>query len=238
MFNSTRAQQWATLSALREAISWVAVGTAVVGGVVSYASADKQADAMKEAGKADPRFNALLWGEGDHKGLLPNMQQWYEQNQSGLNPQMRQGMNDQWGVLTDPNLRAGYNNMSNLGASLMGAPVAGNPFSDGRASLARPWSPTQMAPGLLSSAVQPSGPPPGAALQPMPPSMLQPVNFGGGAAPGAPATPAPGPFSAPPPPPPAPPPAPAAGSNLDDVDMAELMARIADYNRLIGPPAG
>lgn len=190
-------------------MAWVAVGTAVVGGAVSAYSANKQSKAAQAGSKqeADPRFNALLWGEGEHQGLLPSMQAWYEQNQSGLNPQMREGMNDQWGILTDPNTRAGYNNMSNLGASLMGAPVAGNPFTDGRNSLARPFDAmgyaaqhtgpgrTQMAPGLLASSAQQAGPQQYAA-RPQP--VMQPVNFGGsGAAPGGAATPAPGPFSAP-----------------------------------------
>ena len=140
-------------------VAWVAVGTAAVGAYASYSAADKQAEAMKEAGKADPRMSLLLYGDGtkENPGLLNQARSLYEQNPTGLNDRTRQGMNDQWGVLTDPALRQGYNNMSNLGSQLMNQPIAGNPFTDGRSSLDKPFDGmatarrTQMAPGLMNS---------------------------------------------------------------------------------------
>ena len=143
-------------------MSWVAVAVGVGGAAVSAYGAKKQGDAAQAAaesvGKVDPRFEELIYGDGkDGKGLLNNAQDWYNANQSGLNPQMLQGMNQQWGVLNDPNLRNGYNNMANMGASLMNAPVAGNPFTDGRNTL-NPSYGTQMAPGLINSTIQNTGP--------------------------------------------------------------------------------
>lgn len=128
-------------------MSWGAVAGAVIGGVVSYASASDQADAAREAGKADPRYNLLLYGDGtaENPGLLGNASTWYENNRTGLNDQMRRGMNDQWSTYTDPALRTGYNNMSNLGSQLMNQSVAGNPFTNGGASLSRPYDVTSAA---------------------------------------------------------------------------------------------
>lgn len=88
--------------------------------------------------RLDPRMDQYIYGPD---GVLPAAQDWYKANKTGLNDQMRQGLATQTAVLNDPDTMAGYKRAQNLGMGLMNAPVAGNPFSDGRASLNAPVPP-------------------------------------------------------------------------------------------------
>ncbi|MEN9885696.1 MAG: hypothetical protein RL758_274 [Pseudomonadota bacterium] len=94
--------------------------------------------------QADPRFNKLLYGSDNQSGLMGAAADWYKRNKSGMNPQMLQALNDQFSTLSDPGLKAGYQQIQNLGLGLMGSPVASNPFTGGG---------TLMAPGLQQSSV-------------------------------------------------------------------------------------
>ncbi len=85
--------------------------------------------------KLDPRMDPYIYGPD---GVLPAAQEWYKANKTGLNDQMRQGLATQTAVLNDPATMAGYKQMQTLGSGLLSAPVAGNPFSDGRSSLSAP----------------------------------------------------------------------------------------------------
>ena len=76
--------------------------------------------------KIDPRMDPYIYGDG---GILPSASAWYSQNQTGLNPQMLAGLNNQWSQLGAS--KSGYDTMQNLGLSMMGGGVAGNPFSNG-----------------------------------------------------------------------------------------------------------
>lgn len=126
-------------------MTWVAIGTAVVGGVVSYASRPDEpasggsgGQAKNEAARSvtsggsssksyiDPRMENMLYGQG---GVIPNAQNWYQQNQSGLNDKMITGMNNQWNQLGAS--KQGFDQMQNMGMGLMGGGVAGNPFTGG-----------------------------------------------------------------------------------------------------------
>lgn len=85
--------------------------------------------------KLDPRMDPYIYGPD---GVLPAAQDWYKANKTGLNDQMRQGLATQTAVLNDPATMAGYKQMQGLGSGLLSLPIAGNPFSDGRASLTAP----------------------------------------------------------------------------------------------------
>jgi hypothetical protein len=237
-------------------MSWVAVAVGVGGAAVSAYSANRQskdaAGAADRVGKIDPRFDALLYGDDkSNAGLLNNAQSWYNANQSGLNPQMLQGLNDQWRTLSDPNLRNGYNNMANMGAGLMNAPIAGNPFTDGRANLLTQQ--TQMAPGLINSSISNTGPQAigqqAAVNKPLPVAFGSDTGTTGGLI-------TPGPFTAapvaPPPAAPAPTAAPAAPVANRPFDLPAYQQefwtaqanntltpeQIAEYNNLMGRNAG
>lgn len=81
----------------------------------------------------DPRMAQYLYGTGygDTNSLLGAAQQFWQQNKSGLNPTMQQGLDMQRAALTDPAYGQSYTQMRNLGNSLMSAPVAGNPYTSG-----------------------------------------------------------------------------------------------------------
>jgi hypothetical protein len=74
----------------------------------------------------DPRLADAIYGSS---GVVPSAQDWYAKNKTGLNPMMLQGMNNQWNQANSSH--QGFNQMQNLGMGLMGAGVAGNPFSGG-----------------------------------------------------------------------------------------------------------
>jgi hypothetical protein len=111
----------------------IAAGGAII-------SSSIQADAAGDAGsssqnKIDPRIEKYIYGADGNGGLLGDANAWYQGNKTGLNDQMRQGLNQQWQTYNDPSVMAGYRQQQNLGSGLLGAPVMGNPFSDGRMSL-------------------------------------------------------------------------------------------------------
>ena len=130
-------------------MAWVAIGTAVVGGVASAYSANKASKASKGGGGGggggsseprrsvtsggssstnylDPRMEALIYGQG---GIIPNASDWYKKNSSGMNEKMLTGMNNQWNQLGAS--KQGFDQMQNLGMGMMGGGVAGNPFTGG-----------------------------------------------------------------------------------------------------------
>lgn len=82
--------------------------------------------------KIDPRMEKYLYGDGNTQGILDQAYQWQQANKSGLNDQMRQGLASINRVASDP---SGYQAIQQQGLSLMNQPVAGNPFSNGQATL-------------------------------------------------------------------------------------------------------
>jgi hypothetical protein len=161
----------------------IAAGAAVVG---SSMQADATENAAEKAGKIDPRMDKYIYGDGTINGLLGDSYNLYQGNKSGMNDQMRQGLNQQWATYTDPSTMAGYRQMSNLGSGLMGAPVMGNPFSDGRVSLMTQQQRPGMG-GLMSGQPQLGG---GQSQYPSYQPVVAPPSPGGLT----------GPFTAPPPP--------------------------------------
>lgn len=97
----------------------------VIGGLLGSDGSSSQQSVQN---KIDPRMDPYIYGSD---GILPNAAQWYSQNRTGLNNQMLTGLNNQWNQLGASG--QGYNQMQNLGLSLMGG-VAGNPFTQGGTS--------------------------------------------------------------------------------------------------------
>ncbi|MGL4890045.1 MAG: hypothetical protein ACRC52_04430, partial [Aeromonas veronii] len=76
----------------------------------------------------DPRMAAHLFGESGSAGIFGAAKKLYEENPSGMNGTMRQGLNMARQELTDPMYRQSFDMMRGQGMNLMGAGVAGNPF--------------------------------------------------------------------------------------------------------------
>lgn len=112
-------------------MTWGMVGAAavtVVGGAMA-SKGSKQSQTQKQ--ELDPRMQGLLYGNDPDNigGLLGDAQARYKANPSGMNQQMIDGWNRQYGLLTDPSVQAGYQGMRNSGNALMQLPIAGNPFT-------------------------------------------------------------------------------------------------------------
>ena len=82
--------------------------------------------------KIDPRMEKYLYGDGNTQGILDQAYQWQQANKSGLNDPMKQGLFTINQVASDP---GGYQSIAKQGLSLMNQPVAGNPFTNGQATL-------------------------------------------------------------------------------------------------------
>lgn len=85
--------------------------------------------------KLDPRMAQYLYGTGygDSNSLLGAAQKLYQQNPTGINPTMQQGMDMQKAALTDPAYAQSFQAMRNAGTGLLSQGVAANPFASGNA---------------------------------------------------------------------------------------------------------
>lgn len=77
--------------------------------------------------KTDPRLDPYIYGD---QGILSQAQKWQQANQTGLNPQMLEGLNMQYNVNANPENWGAYQQMARLGSGLMSSPIAGNPFTN------------------------------------------------------------------------------------------------------------
>jgi hypothetical protein len=100
---------------------WESLIGPVVGGLLGGQGSKESSTSQNSI---DPRMAEYIYGGS---GVLPMASEWYKKNSTGLNPQMVSGMNNQWDQLNKA--APGYSQMQNLGLSLMGAPIAGNPFT-------------------------------------------------------------------------------------------------------------
>lgn len=116
-----------------EAITGEIAGS-VVGGLLG--GSDSGSSQTQER-KMDPRMDNYVYGSDGKSGLLGNAYNLMNQQLStgGLNPYQQQGLNMQAQFLTSPAYQQGYANMMNLGQSLMGAGVAGNPYTSSQRRL-------------------------------------------------------------------------------------------------------
>lgn len=112
--------------------SWIPLAASVAGGLLGSQGSQQS---QTQSNKMDSRLDPYVYGSNGQGGILGAANDWFQANKTGLNPQMLQGLNSQWQTLNDPAAMGAYRQMGNLGSSLMSAPVMGNPFSDGRASL-------------------------------------------------------------------------------------------------------
>lgn len=98
----------------------------------------------------DPRMQALLYGDNGSGGIFGAARNMFEQNPSGMNDTMRQGLNMQRSALTDPAMRQSNELMRGSGMQLMQRGVAGNPFlSGGRFGSQEPsFQPSFQTPGF------------------------------------------------------------------------------------------
>lgn len=86
--------------------------------------------------KTDPRIDKFLYDQ-----YLPQLSEWYQANKTP-NANQRAGWDKQLGLLNDPALSQQLGSMRSNAFGMMGAPVAGNPFSNGQATLnQQPWQP-------------------------------------------------------------------------------------------------
>lgn len=104
------------------AISLIGAGAGLLGSK-SGATSGSQTQTKSIDPFIKAKMDSLL---GDTEALYKQQQQ-----NGGLNPLMQAGLLQQAGVLTDPNYNTGYNQMRNLGSSLMSGGMAGNPFTNG-----------------------------------------------------------------------------------------------------------
>lgn len=109
---------------------------ALIGAGLGAASGGKTNTATTQS-QIDPRMAQYLYGSGfgDQNSLLGAAQNLWQQNKTGLNPTMQQGLDMQRAALTDPAYAQSYTQMRNLGNSLMSQPIAGNPFTTGQAPM-------------------------------------------------------------------------------------------------------
>lgn len=98
--------------------------------------------------KMDPRMDQYVYGSGfgDPNSIMGGGYGLWQQNKSGINPTMQQGLDMQRAALTDPAYGGAYTQMRNLGQGLMSQPIAGNPFTNGSGGLLGP-QPTAQAGG-------------------------------------------------------------------------------------------
>lgn len=107
--------------------------------------------------KIDPRMAAYLYGNGygDANSLLGAAQQLYAQNKSGLNSTMQQGLDMQKAALLDSAYGQAYSSMRSLGTGLLGAGVAGNPFTSGGVAVPQVSAPQATTPQASSAQTYP-----------------------------------------------------------------------------------
>jgi hypothetical protein len=132
-------------------------------GGLAGASEGGKSQTITSMQQVDPRMAQYLYGSGygDKGSLLGAAQNWWQQNQSGMNANMQQGLDTLKSLYTSPSYSQGYSQMRDVGRGLLGRPIAGNPFTQG---------------GLLGAHMQQPMQQPIQAPQPdigVPPQMMQ-----------------------------------------------------------------
>lgn len=102
----------------------------VAGAVLGATQSDKGGQ-VTQSNSIDPRIANILYGSSGTGGLLDDAQSIYYQQmqQGGLNDMQRQGLNMQAQYLQSPQYQNSYQSMMNQGMGLLGAGIAGNPFT-------------------------------------------------------------------------------------------------------------
>lgn len=107
---------------------------AVAGGLLGGTGGGNEQTQTKSM---DPRMDRYVYGEDGKGGLLGSAYDLMNRQLAtgGLNPMQQQGLAMQAQFLQSPQYQRGYGNMMNMGQALMGAGVAGNPYTTGRRSV-------------------------------------------------------------------------------------------------------
>jgi hypothetical protein len=111
----------------------------IVGGIAGAAEGGKPTTATTQ-NQIDPRMAQYLYGTGygDKNSFLGAAQDWWKNNQSGMNANMQQGLDTLRNLYTSPQYTQGYSQMRDVGQGLLGRPIAGNPFTQGGGGLLGP----------------------------------------------------------------------------------------------------
>jgi hypothetical protein len=109
----------------------------VIGGLLGGSSGGSTQTAQQQL---DPTVKQNMYD------LLGGVNSTFKQQfaNGGMNPIMNAGMQQQQNVLSDPAYTQGFGAMRNLGLSLMGGGIAGNPFYGGGSSMGGPGQMPQM----------------------------------------------------------------------------------------------
>lgn len=109
-----------------------AVAGPLIGGLLGGSEGGKGQQATQKQ-ELDPRIAQYLYGSNGSTGLLGHTDNTLQQQmaQGGLNGMQTAGLEKQRQALMDPRYTQGFDQMRNLGASLMGGGAAGNPFTNG-----------------------------------------------------------------------------------------------------------
>lgn len=104
----------------------------IVGGIAGAMDGGKDQTATTSQ-QIDPRMAQYIYGTGygDKNSLLGAAQDWFKNNQSGMNANMQAGVNQMASLYSSPQYAAGYNQMRDVGQGLLGRTIAGNPFTQG-----------------------------------------------------------------------------------------------------------
>jgi hypothetical protein len=104
----------------------------IVGGIAGAMDGGKDTTATTQS-QIDPRMAQYLYGSGygDKNSMLGAAQDWWKNNQSGMNANMTQGLDMLKSLYTSPEYSQGYTQMRDVGQGLLGRPIAGNPFTQG-----------------------------------------------------------------------------------------------------------
>lgn len=103
-------------------------------------------DEQTQTRQMDPRLDKYVYGDASNNGLLADAQSVYNRQMAtgGLNDLQRQGMDMQYQYLMSPQYQQGAQSMFNMGSSLLGGGVAGNPFTTGQMPMRQPFGGRQM----------------------------------------------------------------------------------------------
>lgn len=136
---------------------------AVAGGVLGATQGGKNQTSTTTQ-QIDPRMAEYIYGSGygDKSSMLGAAQDWWKNNQSGMNANMAQGLDTLKSLYTSPAYTQGYTQMRDVGQGLLGRQIAGNPFTQGGLLGAPASQPQAQMPGQM--------PPPDIGV---PPQMMQ-----------------------------------------------------------------
>lgn len=132
-------------------------GTLIGAGLGALAGGSSKGEEVSATKQLDPRIGRYVYGADGNGGLLADVQSIYSQQMQngGLNDLQRQGLGMRTQYLQSPQYQNSYQAMMNQGMGLMGAGIAGNPFTR---SQQRPQATAMGQGGFQYSPVQAQAP--------------------------------------------------------------------------------